>query len=91
MKNIKDFNSFIKESSDSIDEFEEIVKKSIELGPIRDDDEKSFRKYIEEYKSADGEKRHEIIKSFAEDLEWAYEDIYDKVSHSLNMMLGSHE
>lgn len=92
MRNIHDFKSFINESSDNVDdEFAQIVNKSIELGPIRDDDKKSFKKYIEDFKTASSEEKANIIKSFSEDLEWAYEDIYDKVSDTLNRMLGNHE
>lgn len=86
MKNIKSYNNFINESNEGSSEFENIVNKVIGLGPIRDDDEKSFKKYVEDFKTASEEERAKIIKSFSEDLEWAYEDIYDKVSDSLNSL-----
>lgn len=87
MRNIHDFKSFIGESSDNIDdEFSQIVNKSIELGPIRDDDKKSFKEYIIDFKDSDSNGKSKILSSFAEDLEWAYEDIYDEISDLINSL-----
>jgi phage-related tail protein len=87
MRNIRDFKSFINESSDNIDdEFTQIVNKSIELGPIRDDDKESFKKYITDFKNSDSNGKNKILSSFSEDLEWAYEDIYDEVSDLINSL-----